>query len=580
MALAPDTREIKAAAKRLLAQRKAGLERSQREDICDWAERRFWVVDEDTGTAGLVRLAPHQKAVMRYPFTRGADGRYPYTTVLWSTIKKSGKTTLASIAARYFAETQTRMGEIYFAGNDLDQAKERSFNSVAESVKLTPGALQRAGDWVLPNQWVVQKTIMECVATGTTLRAVAVDAKGEAGGNPNMTVWTELWGFTLPDAVKFYVEMTPVPTRRDSLRLVETYAGYDGESRLLQDLYNTGKAGRQLTNGELARAVCRDRPGETYEEFLQAWAELGSDPDALAPVWVNDAASLFMYWDEGDVARRMPWQQGARGDAYYTEQAHMLPANEYERLHNNRWVGATSTFIPIEWWDDCYDPDLTPLEPGDPTPVVLAADAAVTNDCFGIVMVSRYPDPVLAKTHVAVRACRKWDPRDSGGAVDLDEPERFIRTICRGGCSRFHPLARDGSPGQPEICAACADGVVMPRYNVKQLTYDPYQLAQMMQRLSRDRVAWCEPFLQLKDRLVADSNLRLAIAERRIRHDCRPGDTGHPLWELRNHLTNAAAKLERDQDSKIRIIKKAPDRKVDLVVALSMATERVLYLRL
>lgn len=585
MTLQPRTEEIKLHAKRLLDARRKGLETSRRVDVCDYAEERYWVVDEDTGTPGLVRLALHQKAVLRYPFTRTAAGHFPYTTVLLSTVKKSGKTTLAAIVARWMAETQTRMGEIYFAGNDLDQAKGRSFASVSESIKLTPGAIQRAGDWVLPNKWVVLKTFMECLTTGTVLKAVAVDAKGEAGGNPNLTVWTELWGFTLPDAVKFYTEMTPVPTRRDSIRLVETYAGYDGDSTLLQDLYNTGMAGRQLTNGELASAVARDVDGERYEDFLHAFAETAGDPDALVPVWVNDQASLFCYWDEDVPARRMSWQRGERGDAYYTEEAHMLPPGEFDRLHRNLWIGAVSGFVPIEWWDACYDPDLTELEAGSDVPCVVGVDAAVTHDCFGVVMVSRYPDPELAKTTVAVRAARKWEPTP-GNPIDLTQPENFLRTICRGGCVRFHPLGRDGKPSPPaEGCSACAEGLMVPRYNVKQIPYDPHQLALMMQRLTRDRVAWCEPFLQQKDRLIADSDLRTMIAERRLRHTCAPPghpkhDPGHVLMDLRQHLTNAAAQLEAKQDSKLRIVKKAPDRKIDLVIALSMAAKRCLYLRI
>lgn len=187
--LTPRTEEIKLRAQRLLDSRKAGLVRSRGIDVCDWAEANYWVVDEESGTPGLVKLALCQKAVIRYPFTRGPDGHFPFVTVLESTVKKSGKTTLSAIVSRWLAETQVRMGEVYFAGNDLDQAKGRSFASVSDSIKLTPGAVQRAGDWILPNRWQVQKTVMECLTTNTVLKAISVDAKGEAGGNPNLTVF-------------------------------------------------------------------------------------------------------------------------------------------------------------------------------------------------------------------------------------------------------------------------------------------------------------------------------------------------------------------------------------------------------
>lgn len=580
MTLTPQAADIQARARELLDRRKADLVTMRAADICAWGERRFYIVDIE-GVVRLITLLLHQKAVLRAAFTRNAAGRLPYTNVLLSTVKKSGKTALAALIARWMAETQTRMGQIAFAGNDLDQAKGRAFAAVVASIRLTPGTANVGGEWILPGQWVVQKTMAECLTTGTVLKAVAVDARGEAGGNQDLTCWTELWGFTLPEAMAFYQEMTPVPTKLDSVRLVETYAGYEGESKLLEDMYDIGMVGRQMTNGELAAIAARDLPGESYEDFLYAFIETAGDPDAPVPVWVNEQASQITYWDSGVEARRMPWQQGERGAAYYTERALNMPTNEFERHNYNRWVGAQAGFIPIEWWYDCYDPNLPELAPGDPAPAVLGADAAVTSDCFGVVLVTRHPDPALHDTHVAVRACRKWDPADSGGKINLQVPEDFIRTICKGGCRSFHPVSAP-RPG----CPQCADETGrIPAYNVKQLPYDPYQMISMAQRLIADRVVWAEPFNQGKDRLEADSALRAMILHRQVRHGCAPPghpahDPAHPLMELRQHITNAAMQLQKTEDSRLRIVKKAPARKIDLVIALSMAASRCLYLRL
>ena len=580
MTLLPRTEEIRLRAKAELAARRKLAAQRLATDVVDWGHSKYYVVDEETKTVSLVSLALVQQAVLRYAMQRDELGHWRFSTVLLSTVKKSGKTTLASIIAGWVAETQTRRGEIYFAGNDLDQAKERAFGALAGSISLTPGASQQSGgEWVIPGRWRAQKTIIESLTSGTRLKAIAVDARGEAGSNPDLTVWTELWGFTLPDAVRFYNEMTPVPTK-DSMRVVETYAGFEGESKLLEDLYDLGKGGRQLTNGELAAAVARpDVPGQTYEDYLYAWAELDGDPDALVPCWVSEAAGLFTWWDEGLTARRMPWLQGERGRRYYAEQAIMLPANEYDRLHLNQWSGRQSGFIPIEWWDDCYDEDLPELLPGDPTPTVLGVDAAVTNDCFGVVLVSRYPTPALHDHVVALQGARLWRPQDTGGRIDLSAPEAFIRALAKGGCT----LAAHGSP-QPD-CPACTEGRIVAPYNLKQVAYDPYQLEGMMQRLAKERVVWCEPFHQGQPRAEADSALRLAIIERRIRHRCPPPghpqyDPDHPLLVVRQHLLNAGAQLQKSEDSKLRMVKRTPDRKIDLAVALSMAVARCLYLRL
>ena len=40
--------------------------------------------------------------------------------------------------------------------------------------------------------------------------------------------------------------MVPVPTRKISIRLTVTYAGFEGESKLLEDLYRRGLAGEQI----------------------------------------------------------------------------------------------------------------------------------------------------------------------------------------------------------------------------------------------------------------------------------------------------------------------------------------------
>ena len=51
-------------------------------------------------------------------------------------------------------------------------------------------------------------------------------------------------------------------------------------------------------------------------------------------------------------------------------------------------------------------------------------------------------------------------------------------------------------------------------HNVVQIAYDPYQLHDMMTRLMRQNVAWCNPFSQGGDRLVADSQLYQLIVQR------------------------------------------------------------------
>ncbi len=495
-----------------------------RRDPVYWAQTLENFRLEDTGEP--IAFAPHQAAVLRYCAGRRADGRLPFKTVLWSEPKKAGKTTVSGVIIKWAAETWGQYGEILCVGNDADQAQERGFRKMAIAVEQTPGfdgeRARLVGEWLLHG--VKRAT---CLKTGTTVKAVAKDYRGEAGGNPILSVWTELWGFIHKDDLRFWSEMAPSPTRPDSIRWVETYAGWEGESELLYSLYQqTVLEGRQLTAGELGS--------------LGAFAE-APNADSLVPCWVNEATGLFAYWDSGEQAHRQPWQQGEDGQKYYAnEEATQTPAN-YVRLHRNEWASAESSFIDLTWWDGCVGLPI-PLAPGDNTPLIMAMDAGVTSDCFAVIVVSRDPDKPGGFEQmggVLVRSANVWIPTE-GQPVDFGQVERMVRAFCAN-------------------------------HNVAQIAYDPFQLHDMATRLTQDGVAWCREFSQGQERLVADSQLYQMIVQRRIRHD--------GAWPIiREHLANANKKVSAAEDTRLRIVKKSETRKIDAVVAMSMAVAECLRL--
>lgn len=539
---------------------------------------------------GRIILAPHQKCVLRLALTRNRRGRMPYSVVLWSQVKKSGKSAIAAGVGRWFAETQTLMGYVPCCGNDAKQAKERSFWDIRKSITLAPGYDKVRK--VLPGRWLIQEKQLTCLLNDTRVMPLAVDSAGEAGSAPDISLWTEAWAYTSREALLFFAEMAPAPTVPDSMRWVESYAGFDGESLLLHGLYMQRETSRQLTAHDLAVAGSfggrSGRPGESYEELLHAFEETGGAPDALVPVWTNDATGMLIYWDEGEVARRMPWQKGERGRRYYASEEISQPSTaQFERLHLNLWGGSEHGYLPMSAWDACRDEAMPPLiryvdgrAIVDQVPLVLGVDAGVSHDCFGIVAVSRrgydgHPDDP------AVRACRLWTPPE-GGEINFDEPEAFIRWCLVGGCALGHPPAPPAVGGmtgpwieaEREGCAACRNGDTVPGFVVYQVAYDAYQLKNMMQRLKREQLpgGWFYEFPQQGARLIADKQLYDLVVQRRLRHN---GDV-----DLRTHVRNANAKVDKSEDSKLRIKKKQTDLKVDLVVATSMAVDRCLFLTL
>jgi len=98
-------------------------------DIIDWAEQSFYIPE----TGKPIELMGFQKAILRYIFRLQPDGRWPFTTVVWSTVKKSGKTAQAGLVARWAAETWGRHGEVSCLANDFEQAQGRTLTPTETS---------------------------------------------------------------------------------------------------------------------------------------------------------------------------------------------------------------------------------------------------------------------------------------------------------------------------------------------------------------------------------------------------------------------------------------------------------------
>lgn len=222
------------------------------------------------------------------------------------------------------------------------------------------------------------------------------------------------------------------------------------------------------------------------------------------------------------------------------KRAQTLTAAEVRVLLEAEWedIETGQRFLPsMLLWDACKEglPALTEYEP-----MVIALDAAVVNDCFAMVGVTRHPAKEEA---IAVRFVQVWEPK--GHALDYQGTE--------------------GNPGPERVLRQLAD-----RYNVMCVPYDPFQLHDMATRLAREGVAWFKEFGQGTPRLESDQQLLALISQRRLAHD------GNAI--LRQHIDNADRKLS--EDGKLRIVKREQSGKVDAAVALSMATYQCLKLRI
>jgi hypothetical protein len=471
-------------------------------DIVDWAETHFYIIE----TGKPIRLAPHQKIILRImtETVQRTDGLWAFrwTTWLYSTIKKSGKTTISAIVGRWAAETWGPYQEIYNLGNKLKQAKERAFRKIRQSIELGPPAAR--------NQWAIQETQLTHLPSGSIIQALPISDAGEAGGNQSVTIWTELWGFQYEEALRMWDEMQPVLTRPLSVRFVDTYAGYEGESDLLKSIWNLVLN----DDGTLAAGVVR-----LHDDL---------------PIYGVPEAGLIAYIDQGIAARRMSWQQGDIGAQYYTQQQASERLHNFLRLHHNLWVSSVNALVPAAMWDALT---FKRSELPDDIPVWLAADASVRRDCCALTAITVISDIVLElNTWV-------WDWDGTGLGINYSE------TII---------------PGLKEA---------LKRFNVMGVAYDEYMLHGHMVDLSRVYRVPFYPFPQGDKRVRADTKLLADIGNGKFRHSGNETVRTHVINSAaKDQMGGEAIRIVKRTASKAKLPggETITAKPIDAIVAISM----------
>ena len=121
------------------------------------------------------------------PFPSTKTARLPYDTIIYSCVKKSGKTTLNGALTLWWAFTQEAPNELLVIANDLEQAKARVFKTMEGLIQYNPELRQEAE--------VLAKQIH--LANGTTITAIASDYEGASGSNHGWISYDELWAYHL-----------------------------------------------------------------------------------------------------------------------------------------------------------------------------------------------------------------------------------------------------------------------------------------------------------------------------------------------------------------------------------------------
>jgi hypothetical protein len=442
---------------------------SEWRDIVAWIQDYFYLYD----VGELIKLEPPQVAPLREAVRRNADGTFVYSRVIWSWIKKSAKSSIMAAVVDYFC--YHKPGSYWrLVANDLKQADSRVGlylrKSISWGAKIGYGDNDPTGEMrqfradtkVRPSGYQIK------YPNGSQIDIVPIDPEGEAGGNDDGIVISELWGWKTKSHQLAWTEMTISPNRFGyAQQWIDTYAGFEGESPVLEPLY---------------RSVVSEENQVKLPHNDECYAHNG-----VFATWVTKPL--------------LSWQT----KAYYDVEEAALDPMQFRRMHRNAWGTSVDKFVEREWWESCYLPyeQIPPMDKYDL--IQMALDAAVDSDCFGIIAVSRPPirwqiahgyaesDEVFI-----VRYARKWTP------------PRNAKLLFSGDDSPETELDR-----------------LTSTYNVQQVAYDPYQLEHFVSEQIEKGYSWYEQFNQGADRLKSDKFLYDTIKQKRLIHDGNPHLTEH-----------------------------------------------------
>jgi len=486
-------------------------------DPIDWITTHFYIPE----LRGPIHIYPHQAQAIREALRTDDAGDFIYSTCIYSDIKKSAKSTLVAAVGLYRAfqvDALDGWGSIYIIANDLKQADSRVAYYMRRAIELNPDlrAVCQVKNYktVLPNN--------------TFIEAIPIDPTGEAGSNADMVVFSELWGAHSKAQERMWTESTLPPNKfGKSQRWVETYAGFEGESNLLWNLYD-----QTVLNGQRL------------------------DPDL--ELYASPNARLFALWN---TVPRLPWQS----EEYYAAERATLMPSEFNRVHRNQWSqGSQESYLPdMALWDACKEPRGTIPPPDRRTQLVIGIDGAFgrkagASDCFAVVGISRHPTD---RTRQAVRVVKTWQAK-AGEQIDGEEVESYLRWLWNAYAVQV-------------IC-----------YDPAMLQF----MAQRLGRSGEYRKEWwnprsvkirggalfCEEFSQATQRVLADGALLDRILDRGIAWD----ESLDGADVLREHLSSSDQKKEIGvkEGRAIRIVKREEKRKIDLSVALSQSSYRAAQL--
>ena len=345
------------------------------DEIIAFAEAHFQVLKGFKAGAPL-SFTNWQKWLLRSLFERTDSGRLRYRRALIGLPRKNGKSLMMSAVGVYSMIAGEAGSEIYAVANDRQQARI-IFNEAKQQIQNSP---------LLASEATVYRDAIEMPRFGSVFRVLSSEVRAQAGLNPSITLFDEVWG--QPNADLFDQMSLGSGNRIEPMIISITTAGFDLDS-LAGRMYQYGK---QVAAGEV-----------DDETFGFWWWEAPEDCDindrkAWAIANPNLAEGLL---DPEDLASAV--KQTAESSV--------------RRWRLNNWTRSQESWLPTGAWEQCVDHQRT-LDPD--LPVWVGIDMALKRDTIGVVVAQPQEERVVVRAKI-------WQPQVDG--VDVAGVEAHLREL-------------------------------------------------------------------------------------------------------------------------------------------------------
>lgn len=446
------------------------------------------------------------------------SGTRKYIEALILIPKGNGKSPLAAALGLWFAFLdRVQKAEVYCGAMSLQQAME-VFKPAIDFVQTQP-AFARLGVEAL------KKSIFS-PRSGGSFRPVI--GRGRHGARPYLAILDELHQAISPD------------------------------------LYDTFKTGCNKTPNSLmltiSTAGVASAENPCYSLQLEAQKVLdGSMPNErfFAAIYCADDS---VDWTSEDALRMANPNLGISNDAEKIRlaqiEATQNPAkqNIVRSMHLDQWTTAKSSWLNMQAFDACYDPELTPESLKD-LPCVIGFDLAARLDLAAAVKV--FKREIDGKAHYYA-LCRAYLPETR---VNLPENQHYQRWLREG----WLTVTPDSEIDFEQIEQDALDDI--KQFTVAEIRPDDKYAIQLMQRIEATTGVTRVDSITPAEFSEPMKELEAAIVTGRFHHD------GNPI--LKWCLSNVTTYIRRDQTYTMPDKEKA-DAKIDVAVALLIAMSRAM----